>query len=234
MKEPAQKKAWSEADDDEDVAAFTAAMELDHQQVEKAIDETAGDFSDDDAPPQVVPKNRFGLPVAIRKKTALELRFEQLDKEREEAKEKAEQDKAEQMTLIADAQAENEDSLARIVGQIEALQATVLSQQEESNRKFTEMQIDSNRKFADMQTAMERSNAMTMGFFQKFEQQYKHQQQQLQQPVHGKGSCKAGAPQQKREVNVEEADLDEDGHPKKLKVPFDSIAGTAAAASASC
>ena len=164
-------------------------------------------------------------------KTALEIRFEQLDKDREEAKEKAERDNAEQMELITAAQAENEDSLAQIVGQIEALQSTMLTQQEENNRKFADMQTESNRKFADMQNENQQQFAKMLAFFQKIEKKLDKEQPQ---PVHGKGSIKAGAPQQKREVEAEEAHVDEDGHPKKLKVPFDSITGSTSAASASC
>ena len=121
----------------------------------------------------------------------------------------------------------------------------MLQLQEDSNRKFAEMLqqqqqqqhqqqqqlLDSNRKFTEMQTAMEKSNATMLGFLNKFENQFNKQQQQ--QPVHGKGSSKAGAPQQKRS-EAEEAEIDEDGHPKKLKVPFDSLTGTASTASASC
>ena len=217
-------------------------MQLDQESDADGIDETAGDFSDNEEAPQVVPKNRFGLPVAVPKKSALQLRFAQMDREREEANERAENDKAEQ----AARQAEHDDAMATMCGQLEVLQATMLKLQEDSNRKFAEMQLqqqqqqhqqqqqqlDCNRKFADMQAEMQKSNAVTLQFLNKFELQFNKQQQQ--QPVHGKGSSKAGAPQQKREAEVEDAELDEDGHPKKLKVPFDSINGSTAAASASC
>ena len=81
MREPAQNKAWSETEEVEE--ELKAAMELDHQPDDSSVDETAGDFSDDNAVQQVVPKNRFGLPVAVRKKTALQLRLDQLDRERD-------------------------------------------------------------------------------------------------------------------------------------------------------
>ena len=161
----------------------------------------------------------------------LQIRLEQMEKDRDVARERAEKDKAEQ----AAKQQEHDDTLAAMCSQLEVLQATMITLQEDSNRKFAEMQqqqqqqqqiqhqqqqIASDQKFADMQ-------AMMLKFINKMEG--KHQLQ-----AHGKGSSKAGAPQQKREVDVETAELDADGHPKKLKVPFDCLQESAAAASASC
>jgi hypothetical protein len=208
-------------------------MQLDQESDADSIDETAADFSDNDDAPQKVLKNRLGLPVAIPKKSALQLRLAQMERDREDAKERIENDKAEQ----AAKQAEHDDAMATMCSQLEVLQATMLTLQDDSNRKFAEMQqhqqqqqiqqqqqqIASDKKFADMQSLM-------MKFFEKVEK--KQQQPQLQ--VHGKGSSKAGAPQQKREADVEVTECDEDGRPEKLKVPFDSINESAAAAAASC
>jgi sugar-specific transcriptional regulator TrmB len=208
MNDPAERGAWSEADVDED--RDKEVMQLDH--IIQDLDETAGDFSDEDTSEKVAvtptARNRFGLPVAQPKVSSLQLRFDQLEREREEAKEKAAKDNEE----LRAAQQENESAIAQLLTQFEGLQATILAHQEENNAKFAQLQTKNQAQFSQM-----------LAFFQKLEKDQKQ--------VHGKGSSK-GVHAQKRDGAEEEAD--EDAHPKKLKVPFDSLSNAAASAASGC
>jgi hypothetical protein len=208
MNEPAKQTAWSEADVDED--REKEAMELDH--IIADLDETAGDFSDEEsaaASAVKVTKNRFGLPVATPKKSQLQIRLEQMDRDREEAMERAARDKEEHMAAIAAVQESNEGAISELLGRMETLQATMIANQEENNAKFKEMQTKGQAQFAQM-----------LAFFQKFEANQ-------QKPAHGKGSSKSAAAQEHSRD-----ELEEDGPPKKLKVPFGSPCLTNASASA--
>ena len=212
IKEPAMRKPWSETDVEEDRERAKELMELDHTQLNQ--DETAGDFSDEEldalAADSPVARNRFGLPVSQPKQSPLQLRFDLLAKEREEAKERAEQENAE----LRAAQQRNENDIAQLLTQFEGLQATILQHQEENNAKFHQMQTKSEAQFAQM-----------LAFFQKFEMSQKQAQ------VHGKGSTK-GAPAAKRDGVVD--DEEEDAHPKKLKVPFAALGMDPDAAASGC
>jgi hypothetical protein len=103
IKERNQTTAWSDVEDqDHD----ESGMNIDSaQQAAEELDETAGDFSDDDnesAPAQdtsnAVQRWKTGnglLPPPVPKKNPLMLRLEQMEKDRQEMQESAAKDKAE-------------------------------------------------------------------------------------------------------------------------------------------
>jgi hypothetical protein len=224
MKDPATNRAYADQNADDQDDAQERNMMLDHLQT-SPDDETAGDFSDEEEAPSApsasaVAKNRFGLPVAVPVKSSIQLRLEQMDRDREAAELRAANDREEHLAAIAAVQEANESAISDLVGRMEKMQATMLAHQEENAAKFREMQTKSQGQFQQM-----------LAFFQKFEAS------QLK-PNHGKGSGKSLAAIEHymdNHPNGEDED-EEDPHPKKLKVPFNSpcIAGQAAMSAAGC